>query len=73
MRLIAVDYATLAPLFEKSPKLKTTTKKSDLLTASLNKEFGSKRTKRITEQRERMKIDIENVKEQLEQTVAGIL
>lgn len=39
--------------------------------ATLNKQFGSKRAKRITEQYERMKINIDSVKEQLEQTVSS--
>lgn len=38
----------------------------------LNKQFGSKRTKRRTEQQERMKMDVETVREQLEETVANV-
>lgn len=34
----------------------------------LNKYFGSKRTKMVTEQRERLKVDVENIKTTLEQT-----
>lgn len=73
MRLIAVDHATLSPYFKED---KGTRNKSfellDSTTSQLNKEFGSKKIKRKTEQRERMKMDIETVKEQLEQTVQDI-
>ena len=40
--------------------------------ATLNKQFGSKKAKRITEQYERMKINVDSVKEQLEQTVSNV-
>lgn len=39
---------------------------------NLNKAFGSKKVKRITEQKERLKMNIDNIKEQLEQTVASM-
>ncbi|XP_011867904.1 PREDICTED: uncharacterized protein LOC105562029 [Vollenhovia emeryi] len=38
----------------------------------LNKQFGSKRVKRRTEQYEKLKVNIESVKEQLEKTVSNI-
>lgn len=40
-------------------------------TAALNKQFGSKKVKRRTEQYEKMKINVDNVKEQLEKTVSS--
>lgn len=40
-------------------------------TAELNKQFGSKKVKRRTEQYERMKVNVDNVKEQLEKTVSS--
>lgn len=39
--------------------------------AMLNKQFGSKRVKRRTEQYERLQVDVETIKEQLEQTVSS--
>lgn len=73
MCLIAVDYATLSPLLERPQEADDISFKNpgELTAADLNKQFGSKRAKRQTEQRERMKLDIENVRQQLEQTVAG--
>lgn len=41
-------------------------------TATLNKQFGSKRVKRRTEQYERMKINIDSVKDQLEKAAASM-
>ena len=40
-------------------------------TAALNKQFGSKKVRRRTEQYEKMKINLDNVKEQLEKTVSS--
>ncbi|KAL7301711.1 hypothetical protein TKK_0005708 [Trichogramma kaykai] len=40
--------------------------------AELNKKFGSKKTKRRTEQFEKMKVNIEDIKETLEKTVQDI-
>lgn len=39
--------------------------------SELNKQFGSKKTKRSTEQQERLKMNINIVKDQLEKTVSG--
>lgn len=41
--------------------------------AELNKQFGSKKTIRQTEQHEKLKMNIDAVKEDLEKTVAGII
>lgn len=38
----------------------------------LNRQFGSKKAKRKTEQYERMKINVDSVKEQLEETVSNV-
>ncbi|XP_014238209.1 uncharacterized protein LOC106659940 [Trichogramma pretiosum] len=40
--------------------------------AELNKKFGSKKVKRRTEQHEKMKVNVEDIKEQLEKTVQDI-
>lgn len=37
----------------------------------LNKQFGSKRTKRQTEQMERMRMNVSHVEKELQETVAG--
>ncbi|KAF2903016.1 hypothetical protein ILUMI_03185 [Ignelater luminosus] len=74
IRLLAVDYATLSPLLQRPKEAEDISfhDSRELTAAALNKQFGSKRAKRQTEQRERMQLDIENVREQLEQTVADI-
>ena len=71
---MAVDTAIVTPQCQ--PKKSSDVTDSSTLNpnnsiSQLNKEFGSKKIKRITEQRERLKMNIEDVQEQLEQTVAG--
>lgn len=39
--------------------------------ANLNKYFGSKRTKMVTEQRERLVVDVEHIKDTLAETAKG--
>lgn len=57
------------------PKINTlldsTLNNSQISVRDLNKQFGSKKTKRRTEQIERMKLNVSNVEEELKQTVAG--
>ncbi|KAF5288481.1 hypothetical protein FQA39_LY15410 [Lamprigera yunnana] len=73
MRLIAVDTATLAPRFTESNIVNQMVDNVDSSNVSqLNKVFGSKKAKRIAEQKERMKVDIEMVKEELKETVKDI-
>lgn len=69
-KLIAVDHVTLSPIFLNKEKLNVVPGTDQNTTvAHLNKNFGSKKIKRHTEQLERMKIDVDIVKEQLEETV----
>ncbi|KAJ3665716.1 hypothetical protein Zmor_001198 [Zophobas morio] len=75
VRLVAVDTAVVTPQCQ--PKKSSDVTDSSTLNpnnsiSQLNKEFGSKKIKRITEQRERLKMNIEDVQEQLEQTVASV-
>lgn len=71
--MVATDHATLSPVVPKRNKRATPEDTVDYAKSvmKLNKEFGSKRAKRQTEQKERLKVNIENAKVDLEQTVAG--
>ncbi|CAH0550636.1 unnamed protein product [Brassicogethes aeneus] len=72
-RLVPVDFATLQPqLKKKRDLLDVTSSALDTSISDLNKQFGSKKTIRITEQHERLKMNIDSVKEDLEKTVADI-
>ncbi|XP_031331747.1 uncharacterized protein LOC116162283 [Photinus pyralis] len=73
IRLIAADFATLSPRFDESRELNKSIERLQSTHSQINKSFGSKRAKKKTEQQERMKVDIEAIKDQLEKTVAGIL
>lgn len=74
---MATDHATLSPVFPNRKKRKETVAEDSVdytkSVMQLNKQFGSKRAKRQTEQRERLKLNIENARDYLEQTVAGTL
>ncbi|KAL3275820.1 hypothetical protein HHI36_020564 [Cryptolaemus montrouzieri] len=73
VRLVNLDHVSLKPCINRVNGLADSSITNEKITTSeLNKQFGSKRTKRNTEQKERLKLDIENVKEQLEQTVSAI-
>lgn len=72
--MIAVDTAILTPRV--NLKRQKAVENNELSSASksvreLHKQFGSKKIQRVTEQKERLKMDVEVIKEQLEQTVAG--
>lgn len=67
-RLIAVDHTKLSP--DISGKQTTVANSTPM---ELHKQFGSKRSKMLLEQRERLKKNVENAKEQLEKTVASML
>ncbi|XP_044264258.1 DNA-directed RNA polymerase I subunit RPA49-like [Tribolium madens] len=71
VRLVAVDTVLLTPQFAQRSSDTTSVKNANSVN-KLNKAFGSKKIKKITEQRERMTMNIDDVREQLEQTVAGI-
>ncbi|KAJ8977976.1 hypothetical protein NQ317_008169 [Molorchus minor] len=72
VRLIQTDCCTVSPILEKNNILDISTKSANNSVSELNKQFGSKKTKRNTEQQERLKMNIDTVKEQLERTVSGI-
>lgn len=70
--MVPVNYALLAPDMkqdEENEKEQT----DDYSTAlrSLKKEFGSKRTKLMVQQEERMRLNTTNTTKSLEETVAG--
>ncbi|XP_056639495.1 DNA-directed RNA polymerase I subunit RPA49-like isoform X2 [Diorhabda sublineata] len=69
--LFQYDRATVQARFNKKRKFEISPIK-DNAAAELNKQFGSKKAKRVTEQRERLTMNIDAVKQQLEQTVAGL-
>ncbi|KAK9871586.1 hypothetical protein WA026_012966 [Henosepilachna vigintioctopunctata] len=72
VRLINIENVTLKPYIKQLNVLQDSSVTGEKVSnAEFNKLFGSKKAKRITEQRERMKLDIENVKEELEKTVAA--
>ncbi|XP_006572264.1 uncharacterized protein LOC551240 isoform X2 [Apis mellifera] len=70
-RLVQVERWQVTPILEKSA-IKDNRQAEDEKIAILNKQFGSKKVKRRTEQFERLKINIESIKEQLEQTVSNV-
>jgi len=60
----------VAPLLE--TKLANTSIKTAESLGDLRKQFGSKKAKRYTEQQERLTMNVENVKDHLEKSVAGM-
>lgn len=70
VRLFEAERWEVAPVLEKLDDEDNNNDIDHKITV-LNKQFGSKKIKRRTEQFERLKINVENVKEQLEQTVAS--
>lgn len=70
---MATDHATLSPVVPKRKKQADVEDTVDYTKSvmKLNKQFGSKRAKRQTEQKERLRLNIENAKVDLEQTVAS--
>lgn len=71
VRLVQVERWQVSPVLQK-PSIEDSGTLSDEKIAMLNKQFGSKKVKRRTEQYERLKINVNSVKEQLEQTVSNI-
>lgn len=71
--LLQVDKATASPVVYKKENILSSPVASNRLSsvADLHKQFGSKATKRLTEQRERLTMNIDAVKDQLEKTVSG--
>lgn len=72
IQLIQVNSCIVAPLLvpKKSSEETTPVKKQSF--GDLRKQFGSKKAKRFTEQQERLAMNIENVTEHLEKTVANV-
>lgn len=68
VRLVQAERWQVAPVLDK--ELESIDDIDDSKIAMLNKKFGSKKTKRKTEQIERMKINVDSVREQLEETVS---
>lgn len=71
IRLVQAERWSVSPVLHK-PLTDNNKNTEDDKIALLNKEFGSKKVKRKTEQFERMKININAVKEDLEKTVSNI-
>jgi len=71
VRLFEAERWRVTPVLEK-PDLEDTTNDVDEKINILNKQFGSKKVKRRTEQFERLKVDVDSVKEQLEKTVSNV-
>ncbi|OAD53885.1 hypothetical protein WN48_08859, partial [Eufriesea mexicana] len=71
VRLVQVERWQVTPVLEK-PIVEDNKGAEDEKIATLNKQFGSKKVKRRTEQYERLKVNVESVKEQLEQTVSSV-
>lgn len=72
VRLLQVDHTLASPKMNKknfsSSSIVSNTESS---VSELHKQFGSKATKRLTEQRERLTMNIDAVKDQLEKTVSS--
>lgn len=72
IRLLQVDHCTVSPKLNKQNFSSLPVGSSiEASVSELNKQFGSKATKRLTEQRERLTMNINAVKDQLEKTVSG--
>lgn len=70
VRLFEAERWQVTPVLEK-PDIEDNKDNVDEKIVTLNKQFGSKKVRRRTEQFERMKMDINSVKEQLENTVSS--
>ncbi|KZC10710.1 hypothetical protein WN55_02196, partial [Dufourea novaeangliae] len=71
VRLVQAERWQVAPILDK-PTEENNKITTDERIAILNKQFGSKRVKRRTEQFEKMKVNVDSIKEQLEQTVSNV-
>lgn len=71
VRLVQVERWQVSPVLQK-PSIEDNGTLPDEKIATLNKQFGSKKVKRRTEQYEKLKINVDAVKEQLEQTVSNV-
>lgn len=68
VRLVEAERWQVTPVLEK-PVIEDNKIDADEKIVILNKQFGSKKVKRRTEQYERMKVNVDAVKDQLEKTV----
>lgn len=71
IRLVQAERWQVGPVLQK-PQIDTSNRDADDKVTQLNKQFGSKKMKRKTEQFERLKVNVDSLKEQLEQTVSNI-
>lgn len=72
VRLLQVDHCVASPkLNKKNFSSSTVLSNTESTVSELHKQFGSKATKRLTEQRERLTMNIDAVKDQLEKTVSS--
>ncbi|XP_076753590.1 uncharacterized protein LOC143425032 [Xylocopa sonorina] len=71
VRLVQVERWQVAPVLDK-PSLEDNKGPEEHKVATLNKQFGSKKVKRRTEQFERLRVNVESVREELEQTVSNV-
>ncbi|CAG9837221.1 unnamed protein product [Diabrotica balteata] len=71
IKLYQVDTVTVRARFPQKNVVETSPRKENAV-SELHKQFGSKKAKRVTEQRERLTMKIDAIKEQLEKTVASV-
>lgn len=71
IRLFEAERWQVTPVLDK-PSIEESDIDIHEKTALLNKQFGSKKVKRRTEQFEKMKVNVDSVKDQLEQTVSNV-
>lgn len=70
VRLIETERWQVTPVLEK-PDIEDNKNDIDKKNIILNKQFGSKKVKRRTEQFERLQVNVDSVKEQLEKSVSS--
>ncbi|EFN84477.1 uncharacterized protein LOC105183234 [Harpegnathos saltator] len=71
VRLVEAELWDVSPVLQK-PVIEENKNDVDDKIAMLNKQFGSKKVKRRTEQYEKLKVNVHSVKDQLEKTVSNI-
>ncbi|XP_026474098.1 uncharacterized protein LOC113377873 [Ctenocephalides felis] len=69
VRLIEMNKCNLVPVLKDSLDMQLQHKSKKEMLSLLNKTFGSKRTKRRTELKEHMAVNVDEIKEQLEKTI----
>ncbi|XP_015122477.1 uncharacterized protein LOC107044916 [Diachasma alloeum] len=70
VRLIQAERWQVAPVLDREPERKDEIDGNRLM--MLNRTFGSKKVKRRTEQYEKMKVNVDAVQQQLEETVSNV-